>query len=74
MSLHRLAVEIGVPPAGSTRSFTASAGSPPTPRCASRGFLRYDRFWLNLRTRYDLEVEKDSLGAALDAIRPLQSA
>ena len=32
------------------------------------------RFWLNLQTRYDLEIEKDRLGGALDHIQPLQSA
>jgi len=25
-----------------------------------------ERFWLNLQTRYDLEVEKDRLGAKLE--------
>jgi addiction module HigA family antidote len=31
----------------------------------SRFFGTTDRFWLNLQTRYDLEVEKDRLGASL---------
>lgn len=30
---HKLAVAIGVPPGGSTRSCTAPDGSPQTPRC-----------------------------------------
>ena len=38
-----------------------------------RHFGTTDRFWLNLQTRYDLEIEKDHLGAALEAIHPLQS-
>jgi plasmid maintenance system antidote protein VapI len=25
-----------------------------------------DRFWMNLQTRYDLEVEKDRLGTRLE--------
>ena len=29
------------------------------------------RFWINLQSRYDLEIEKDRLGEALDDIRPL---
>jgi len=29
-----------------------------------------ERFWINLQARYDLEVEKDWLGAALDDIQP----
>jgi len=30
-----------------------------------------ERFWINLQSRYDLEVEKDRIGDALDGIRPL---
>jgi addiction module HigA family antidote len=37
----------------------------------SRYFGTSERFWLNLQARYDLEIEKDRLGAALDDIRPL---
>jgi addiction module HigA family antidote len=33
-----------------------------------------ERFWMNLQARYDLEIEKDRLGAALDGIRPLSAA
>jgi len=32
----------------------------------SRFFGMTDRFWMNLQTRYDLEVEKDRLGTRLD--------
>ncbi len=32
----------------------------------SRFFSMSDRFWLNLQTRYDLELEKDRLGSRLD--------
>ncbi len=32
----------------------------------SRYFGTTERFWMNLQTRYDLEVEKDRLGARLD--------
>ena len=32
----------------------------------SRYFGNTERFWMNLQTRYDLEVEKDRLGARLD--------
>jgi len=32
-----------------------------------------ERFWINLQARYDLEAEKDRLGDALDAIRPLSA-
>ena len=40
----------------------------------ARYFGTTDVFWLNLQTRYDLEVEKDRLGLGLDAIDPLRSA
>jgi addiction module HigA family antidote len=40
----------------------------------SRYFGTSERFWMNLQARYDLEVEKDRLGSALDDIRPLSAA
>jgi len=71
---HRLAVEIGVPPrrineiVHGKRRITAD-----TALRLARYFGTTDRFWLNLQTRHDLEIEKDHLGAALEAIRPLKS-
>ena len=32
----------------------------------SRFFGTSDRFWMNLQTRYDLEIEKDRLGPRLE--------
>ncbi|HEX7462690.1 MAG TPA: HigA family addiction module antitoxin [Dermatophilaceae bacterium] len=72
---HRLAVSIGVPPrrineiVHGKRRVTAD-----TALRLSRFFGTTDRFWLNLQTRFDLEVEKDHLGAALESISPLRSA
>jgi addiction module HigA family antidote len=40
----------------------------------ARFFGTSERFWLNLQARYDLEVEKDRLGPALDEIRPMSAA
>jgi addiction module HigA family antidote len=41
----------------------------------ARFFATSDRFWMNLQTRYDLEVEKDRLGSRLeDEIEPLKQA
>ncbi|HCU97599.1 MAG TPA: addiction module antidote protein, HigA family [Actinobacteria bacterium] len=40
----------------------------------ARFFGTSERFWINLQSRYDLEVEKDRLGDALDGIRPLIAA
>lgn len=72
---HHLATSIGVPPrrineiVHGKRRITAD-----TALRLARYFGTTDRFWLNLQTRYDLEVEKDHLGDALEAIHPLQSA
>ena len=40
----------------------------------ARYFGTSERFWMNLQARYDLEIEKDRLGTALDVIRPLSAA
>lgn len=40
----------------------------------ARYFGTTDRFWLNLQVRYDLELEKDRLGATLEKTEPLESA
>src|ERR1700741_2018714 len=40
----------------------------------SRFFGTSKRFWMNLQSRYALEIEKDRLGPALDNIRPLSAA
>ena len=40
----------------------------------ARYFGTSERFWINLQARYDLEVEKDRLGGALDDIQPLSAA
>jgi antitoxin HigA-1 len=40
----------------------------------ARFFGTSERFWINLQSRYDLEIEKDRLGNALDGIRPLTAA
>ena len=72
---HHLAISIGVPPrrineiVHGKRRITAD-----TALRLARYFATTDRFWLNLQTRYDLEIEKDNLGTALDQIHPLQSA
>ena len=69
---HRLAVSIGVPPrrineiVHGKRRITAD-----TALRLARYFATTDRFWLNLQTRYDLEIEKDHLGGALEHIQPL---
>ncbi|GJM43165.1 MAG: transcriptional regulator [Gemmatimonadota bacterium] len=68
MSQYRLAKDISVPPGQiheivhGTRSVTAD-----TALRLARYFGTPERFWLNLQTRHDLEVEKDRLGRRLVA-------
>lgn len=67
ISQYRLAKSISVPPrrinevVHGKRSITAD-----TALRLSRFFGTSERFWLNLQTRYDLEVEKDRLGDRLE--------
>ena len=67
ISQYRLAKDISVPPrrineiARGQRSISAD-----TALRLARFFRTTERFWLNLQTRYDLEVEKDRLGDRLD--------
>jgi addiction module HigA family antidote len=68
LSQYRLAKGISVPPrrineiVHGKRAVTAD-----TALRLSRFFGTSDRFWLNLQTRFDLEVEKDRLGESLEA-------
>jgi antitoxin HigA-1 len=66
VSQYRLAKETSVPPrrineiVRGMRSISAD-----TALRLARYFGTSERFWLNLQTRYDLEVEKDRLGDRL---------
>ena len=40
----------------------------------ARFFGSSEQFWMNLQARYDLEIERDRLGATLDDIRPSETA
>ena len=72
---HKVAVAIDVPPrrineiVHGKRRITAD-----TALRLARYFGTSDLFWVNLQNRYDLEVERDTLGSKLDNIRPLQTA
>ena len=72
---HHVAVSIGVPPrriseiVHGKRRITAD-----TSLRLARYFGTSDRFWLNLQSRFDLEVERDEIGPLLDAITPLSVA
>ena len=67
MSQYRLATNISVPPrrineiVRGSRAITAD-----TALRLARFFGTSERFWLNLQTRYELEVQKDRLGDRLD--------
>src|SRR5947208_16717024 len=66
LSQYRLAKETSVPPrrineiVRGLRSISAD-----TALRLARYFGTSERFWLNLQARYDLDVEKDRLGARL---------
>jgi antitoxin HigA-1 len=67
LSQYRLAKDLSVSPrrineiVHGKRAITADSAL----RLA-RYFETTDRFWINLQTRYDLEIEKDRLGAKLE--------
>lgn len=67
LSQYRLAQDISVSPrrineiVHGTRTITAD-----TALRLARFFGTSDRFWLNLQTRYDLEIERDRLGHRLE--------
>lgn len=73
ISQYRLAKEIHVPPrrineiVHGDRSVSAD-----TAIRLARYFGTSDRFWLNLQTQYDLDIERDKLGARInEEISPL---
>jgi addiction module HigA family antidote len=72
---HRLALAIRVPPrrineiVHGKRRITAD-----TALRLARYFGTTERFWLNLQSRYDVEVERDRLLRTLEEIQPLRSA
>ncbi len=67
ISQYRLAKSISVPPRRINELVHGNRGvTADTALRLSRFFGTSERFWLNLQTRYDLEVEKDRLGGRLD--------
>ncbi len=64
---YRLAKDISVPARRINEIVHGKRGiSADTALRLSKYFGTTERFWLNLQTRYDLEVEKDRLGSRLD--------
>lgn len=72
---HHLAVVIGVPPRRINEIVHDKRGN--TADTALR-FARYfgtsERFWLNLQSRYEIELQRDRLGHVLEEITPLRTA
>ena len=72
---HTVALAIGVPPRRINEIVHGKRRiSADTALRLARYFGTTDLFWINLQNRYDLEIERDNLGAALDEIQPLRSA
>ena len=67
LSQYRLAQDISVPPRRINEIVHGKrAISADTALRLARYFGTSERFWLNLQTRYDLEVERDHLGTRLE--------
>ena len=72
---NKLAVSIGVPPrrineiVHGKRAITAD-----TALRLGKYFGVTPQFWLNLQSRYDLDLAEDRIAEQIEAIRPLQAA
>jgi antitoxin HigA-1 len=67
ISQYRLAKNISVPPRRINEIIHGQrAITPDTALRLSRFFGLSERFWINLQTRYDLEIEKDKLHDRLE--------
>ena len=72
ISQYRLAKTIGVAPTRIGEIIHGTRGiSPDTALRLSRALGTSDRFWLNLQTRYDLEVALEAHAGELDQIHSL---
>jgi len=75
VSQYRLAQAIAVSPRRINEIVHGKRGiSADTALRLARYFATSERFWLNLQSRYDIEVERDRLVTALDGIEPLKTA
>src|SRR5829696_9158969 len=69
---HRLAVAIGVPPRRINEIVHGKRRiSADTALRLARVFGTSERFWINLQSRYDIEVERERTTKALGQITPL---
>lgn len=76
LSQYRLAQDISVPPRRINEIVLGKRGiTADTALRLARYFGTSDRFWLNLQARFDLETQRELLGARLEAeVHPLQHA
>ena len=69
---HRVAFAIGVPPRRINEIVHGKRGTTAdTALRLARYFGTSERFWLNLQSRYEIELQRDRLGGTLDQIEPL---
>jgi addiction module HigA family antidote len=74
ISQYRLAKDIHVPARRINEIVLGKRGiTADTALRLARYFGTTDRFWLNLQARYDLEVERDRLGARLEREVPVRA-
>jgi len=67
LTQYRVAKDISVPPRRINEIVHGKRGiSADTALRLGRCFRTSERFWLNLQTRYDLEVERDRIGDRLE--------
>lgn len=75
LSQYQLARSIAVPPRRINEIVPGQRRiSADTALRLARFFGTSERFWINLQSRYDLEIEKDRLGPVLDEIHPFTAA
>lgn len=75
VSQYRLATDIGVPPRRINEIVLGKRGiSADTALRLGRYFGTSPQFWMNLQGRYDLETQKDLIGAQLEKVRTLKAA
>ena len=72
---NKLAVEIGVPPRKINEIVHGKRGiTADTALRLGKYFGIEPQYWLNLQSRYELEVAEDAVADEIDGIRPLGAA
>jgi addiction module HigA family antidote len=75
ISQYRLAADIAVPPRRINEIVLGKRGiSADTALRLARYFGTSPQFWMNLQTRYDLEVERDRIGPEIEKLKVLRAA